>query len=187
MHARRRRCASSRCCTAQCAGRPLHGGRPTGATGALPLPLTAHLSACLPAAPQVKEEEQEAAKLTAVFPCVLKIIPTCIFNQKVRRGCSSALDAPPVGSSCINLAISRRAAPCCRAWRGRAACPRSGGLPPRPRLAHTGAATSHLTPRRCTPPRPAAGSHHPGCGGGGGYCQGRHPHLRALPGEQQSS
>ena len=48
-----------------------------------------------PAAPQVKEEEQEAAKLTAVFPCVLKIIPTCIFNQKdpiilgveVRRRC----------------------------------------------------------------------------------------------------
>ncbi len=32
--------------------------------------------------PQVKEEEQEAAKLTAVFPCVLKILPTCIFNQK---------------------------------------------------------------------------------------------------------
>ena len=31
---------------------------------------------------QVKEEEQEAAKLTAVFPCVLKILPTCIFNQK---------------------------------------------------------------------------------------------------------
>ncbi|KAL4860126.1 Eukaryotic translation initiation factor 5B [Chlorella vulgaris] len=30
----------------------------------------------------VKEEEQEAAKLTAVFPCVLKILPTCIFNQK---------------------------------------------------------------------------------------------------------
>ena len=29
----------------------------------------------------MKEEEQEAAKLTAVFPCVLKIIPTCIFNQ----------------------------------------------------------------------------------------------------------
>lgn len=30
----------------------------------------------------MKEEEQEAAKLTAVFPCVLKILPTCIFNQK---------------------------------------------------------------------------------------------------------
>ena len=30
----------------------------------------------------MKEEEQEAARLTAVFPCVLSIIPTCIFNQK---------------------------------------------------------------------------------------------------------
>jgi translation initiation factor IF-2 len=31
---------------------------------------------------QVKEEEQEAAKYDAVFPCVLKILPTCIFNKK---------------------------------------------------------------------------------------------------------
>ncbi|KAK9830542.1 hypothetical protein WJX72_012372 [[Myrmecia] bisecta] len=31
---------------------------------------------------QVKEEEQEAAKLEAVFPCILRILPTCIFNKK---------------------------------------------------------------------------------------------------------
>ena len=31
---------------------------------------------------QVKEDEQEAAKLDAVFPCVLKIMPTCVFNKK---------------------------------------------------------------------------------------------------------
>jgi translation initiation factor 5B len=31
---------------------------------------------------RAKEEEQEAAKLDAVFPCVLKIMPTCIFNKK---------------------------------------------------------------------------------------------------------
>jgi translation initiation factor 5B len=33
----------------------------------------------------VKEQkvlEQEAARLVAVFPCILKIIPTCIFNKK---------------------------------------------------------------------------------------------------------
>ena len=31
---------------------------------------------------QTKEAEQEAAKLDAVFPCILKIMPTCIFNKK---------------------------------------------------------------------------------------------------------
>ncbi len=30
----------------------------------------------------VREEEQEAAKLLAVFPCILKIMPTCVFNKK---------------------------------------------------------------------------------------------------------
>lgn len=30
----------------------------------------------------VKEEEQEAARLEAVFPCVLRIMPTCVFNKK---------------------------------------------------------------------------------------------------------
>ncbi len=32
--------------------------------------------------PQVKEDEQQAARLDAVFPCILKILPTCIFNKK---------------------------------------------------------------------------------------------------------
>lgn len=31
---------------------------------------------------QVKEDEQEAARLLAVFPCVLRIMPTCVFNKK---------------------------------------------------------------------------------------------------------
>lgn len=31
---------------------------------------------------QVKEEEQEAAKLVAVFPCVLRILPDCVYNKK---------------------------------------------------------------------------------------------------------
>ncbi len=30
----------------------------------------------------MKEEEQEAARLEAVFPCILRILPTCIFNKK---------------------------------------------------------------------------------------------------------
>ena len=31
---------------------------------------------------QNKEEEQEAARFEAVFPCILEIMPTCIFNKK---------------------------------------------------------------------------------------------------------
>jgi translation initiation factor 5B len=31
---------------------------------------------------QVREEEQEAAKLEAVFPCVLRILPDCVYNKK---------------------------------------------------------------------------------------------------------
>ena len=31
---------------------------------------------------QFKQLEQEAARIVAVFPCVLKIMPTCIFNKK---------------------------------------------------------------------------------------------------------
>ena len=30
----------------------------------------------------IKEEEQEAAKLEAVFPCVLRILPDCVYNKK---------------------------------------------------------------------------------------------------------
>lgn len=30
----------------------------------------------------MKEDEQENARLDAVFPCILKIMPTCIFNKK---------------------------------------------------------------------------------------------------------
>ena len=35
-----------------------------------------------PGGAQCKEEEQEAARLEAVFPCILTILPTCIFNKK---------------------------------------------------------------------------------------------------------
>jgi hypothetical protein len=31
---------------------------------------------------QIKSAEQEAARFDAVFPCVIKILPTCIFNAK---------------------------------------------------------------------------------------------------------
>ena len=30
----------------------------------------------------VKVQEQEAARTSAIFPCVLQIIPTCVFNKK---------------------------------------------------------------------------------------------------------
>lgn len=30
----------------------------------------------------MKDAEQEAAKSDAVFPCILKILPTCVFNTK---------------------------------------------------------------------------------------------------------
>lgn len=35
---------------------------------------------CVPL--QVKDEEQEAAKFDAVFPCILRIIPQMVFNKK---------------------------------------------------------------------------------------------------------
>lgn len=35
-----------------------------------------------PLALQVKDEEQEAAKFDAVFPCILRIIPQMVFNKK---------------------------------------------------------------------------------------------------------
>lgn len=31
---------------------------------------------------EFKAKEQEAARLEAVFPCILRILPTCIFNKK---------------------------------------------------------------------------------------------------------
>eukprot|EP00967_Tisochrysis_lutea_P073445 scaffold98330_cov23-Tisochrysis_lutea.AAC.2 len=31
---------------------------------------------------QFKQQEQEAARYVAVFPCELKIIPSCVFNKK---------------------------------------------------------------------------------------------------------
>lgn len=31
---------------------------------------------------KVKDEEQEAAKFDAVFPCILRILPACVFNKK---------------------------------------------------------------------------------------------------------
>ena len=31
---------------------------------------------------EIRAAEQEAARFDAVFPCVLKIMPTCIFNKK---------------------------------------------------------------------------------------------------------
>ncbi len=30
----------------------------------------------------MKDEEQEAAKFDAVFPCILRILPACVFNKK---------------------------------------------------------------------------------------------------------
>ena len=30
----------------------------------------------------MKDEEQEAAKFDAVFPCILRILPNCVFNKK---------------------------------------------------------------------------------------------------------
>lgn len=39
-------------------------------------------TACVPCLLQNKEEEQEAARFDAVFPCILSIIPTAVFNKK---------------------------------------------------------------------------------------------------------
>lgn len=36
----------------------------------------------MPGFAQSKEEEQEAAKFDAVFPCVLNILPAAVFNKK---------------------------------------------------------------------------------------------------------
>ncbi len=30
----------------------------------------------------MKDEEQEGAKFDAVFPCILRILPNCVFNKK---------------------------------------------------------------------------------------------------------
>ena len=35
-----------------------------------------------PSVLQVKVEEQAAAKFDAVFPCILRILPNCVFNTK---------------------------------------------------------------------------------------------------------
>jgi translation initiation factor 5B len=31
---------------------------------------------------EVRAQEQEAARYEAVFPCVLSVIPTCVFNMR---------------------------------------------------------------------------------------------------------
>ncbi len=57
---------------------------------------------------QVKENEQEAAKSDAVFPCILKILPTCVFNTKdpivlgvdVVEGIAKVRSTPSCSCSC---------------------------------------------------------------------------------------
>ena len=52
---------------------------------------------------QVKDEEQEAAKFDAVFPCILRIIPQMVFNKKdpiivgvdVEEGIAKVSSPPP--------------------------------------------------------------------------------------------
>ena len=76
---------------------------------------------------QVKEHEQEAAKLDAVFPCILRILPTCVFNKK---------DPIVVGADVVEgIAKVCPGRICCKELRQR----RSGPVmcAPHPRMAST--------------------------------------------------
>lgn len=117
----------------------------------------------------VKEEEQEAAKLTAVFPCRLKVL-------QLRLRCRPACSGPGGGGGLARLVACQ---PLGRQL-GLAHCRRPDQHMP-PRTAYRPAchraadpAHLHLQPE---------GPHHPGCGGCGGHCQSGHTHLCSQPGE----
>jgi len=63
---------------------------------------------------QVKEDEQQAARLDAVFPCILKILPTCIFNKKdpIVLGVDVIEGIAKVSSP--DSTPHKQPAPCCR-------------------------------------------------------------------------
>jgi hypothetical protein len=133
---------------------------------------------------QVKEEEQEAAKLTAVFPCRLKVRRR--WRQRPALFLWLLCGRQPTPACSARAAVHGRCGATCKttsAMRRQASLTRLGDH----------AASAHLPSSLAGSADPAhlhlqpEGPHHPGRGGGGGHCQSGHSHLRPQQGERAAS